>query len=760
MKNGITNVIYRYFPEQPILVKNEKWESELFPVEQFNFYKLSFSSKSPSKNYWAIIFFDENRNQLLADNYSSFEPSTNWEKNVFYFRGKCNAKFGKLIFHPIKKEGEFYIDKILIQKAKPDEVLKWIETTYKKIPPVEKFEIKKDKIPETLEKLKKGKNLRIVMLGDSIVNDMGNSFFDILLKKVYPKAKIEVITSVRGGTGCWYYEKENRVKEFVIDYNPDLLIIGGISNQDNVDSIRNVIKQVREVINPEIILMSKAVGKEGDPRTNPEWTFEIVENSYRDKLKKLAEEENVEFFDIEKHWGNYIKNSNKPYDFFLRDPVHANEYGRIVLAYLLFYFFSPYKEIPSKQTSENNKFFTIKTINGKWWFVSPEGNLFISKGINHINFKGDFCPSLGYSPYYLAVSRKYTTESQWAEKTIGRMKNWGFNTIGAWSSPSLFSFLPYTLILNMGSKAGGDWQKGTFPDVFDKKFEEIVDKIAKEECLPRKNDHLLIGYFIDNELRWGPDWRSPNHILDDYFSLSGNSQGKYEIIKFFKSKYETPENFKKIWGIDIKEWEELVNFKEFPSSLNEEIEKKRLNDRMEFLYIVALRYFKITVNSIKKYDPNHLILGVRFAGYVMEPVIKAMKDFVDVVSFNWYGFEIPVEILNKIYTLTGKPVIITEFSFKALDSGLPNSKGAGKPVQTQKERAEYFEKYVTELMKLPYIIGYHWFQWSDQPKEGRFDGENNNYGIVKENDKEWEILVEKMKEINEKVEKIHLLSKE
>ncbi|MCS7180184.1 MAG: hypothetical protein NZ891_02395, partial [bacterium] len=144
---------------------------------------------------------------------------------------------------------------------------------------------------------------------------------------------------VRGGTGCWYYEKENRVKEYVLDYNPDLLIIGGISNRDDTEAIRNVIRKAREKQNLEIIVMSKAVGKEGDPRTNYEWTYEIVENTYRDKLKKLAEEEKVEFFDIEKYWGEYIKNSNLPYEFFLRDQVHANEYGKLILAYLLYYYF-------------------------------------------------------------------------------------------------------------------------------------------------------------------------------------------------------------------------------------------------------------------------------------------------------------------------------------------------------------------------------------------------------------------------------------
>ena len=74
--------------------------------------------------------------------------------------------------------------------------------------------------------------------------------------------------------------------------------------------------------------------------------------------------------------------------------------------------------------------------------------------------------------------------------------------------------------------------------------------------------------------------------------------------------------------------------------------------------------------------------------------------------------------------------MITEFSFKAMDSGLPNTRGAGAPVETQEDRAYHFEQYVTEFMRLPYAVGFHWFEYADEPAEGRFDGENSNYGLV------------------------------
>ncbi len=73
---------------------------------------------------------------------------------------------------------------------------------------------------------------------------------------------------------------------------------------------------------------------------------------------------------------------------------------------------------------------------------------------------------------------------------------------------------------------------------------------------------------------------------------------------------------------------------------------------------------------------------------------------------------------------------MSEFAFRAKDSGLPNSKGAGPRVTSQEERAAAYDHFVTRLMALPEAVGYQWFQWSDEPKEGRRGGENSNYGLV------------------------------
>ena len=56
---------------------------------------------------------------------------------------------------------------------------------------------------------------------------------------------------------------------------------------------------------------------------------------------------------------------------------------------------------------------------------------------------------------------------------------------------------------------------------------------------------------------------------------------------------------------------------------------------------------------------------------------------------------------------------------------------------------------------LPKAVGYHCFEWYDEPKEGRFDGENSNYGLVNIKDQLYTQFVAAVKAANHKALSIH-----
>jgi hypothetical protein len=198
-------------------------------------------------------------------------------------------------------------------------------------------------LPKTMARLRNGPELTIVMLGDSIVNDTANSQYQHLLMRRYPKCQVSVVRSVRGSTGCWWYKEDNRVQQYVLDHRPQLLMIGGISQRNDTDSIRETIHQVRAA-DPsiEILLMTGAFGWT-DPRQDPKWTYDVPDegDSYRTRLRALARAENCEFLDMTGPWGRYIRQARHAMGSFKRDAVHANERGKQILGRILDAYFAP-----------------------------------------------------------------------------------------------------------------------------------------------------------------------------------------------------------------------------------------------------------------------------------------------------------------------------------------------------------------------------------------------------------------------------------
>jgi hypothetical protein len=384
-------------------------------------------------------------------------------------------------------------------------------------------------------------------------------------------------------------------------------------------------------------------------------------------------------------------------------------------------------------------YFRVEQRAGVWWFVGPSGQLAISAGVDNVTYQGDVIHGTTDHPYSENVAKIYPTEDAWAKAEIGRLRSWGFNNLGAWTSPFLFAYeMPYTVILDIAARSGGNWLKGIPVDVYSQQFEAMAQKIAEKECAPRTQDSNLLGYFSDNELRWRPDWRGKQDMLTMYLNLPATAPGRQHAIAFLKEKYTNKvQQLNHAWGVHA------TSFDDLPSQGTTGAFQA---DNAEFLGRVARRYFEVCAHAIHAADPNHLYLGAKFAGMPADAVLEASKA-ADVVSVDIYNFD-PRPIVEHIYKVSKRPILVAEFAFRAENSGLPNSQGAGPKVPDQEARARAYRNYVTELESLPEAVGYQWFEWCDEPKEGRFDGENSNYGLVNIEDKPYSEFVTRVKVAN------------
>lgn len=392
-------------------------------------------------------------------------------------------------------------------------------------------------------------------------------------------------------------------------------------------------------------------------------------------------------------------------------------------------------------------FFHTENRDGIWWLVNPQGRRTLSIGVDHISYYGDRLKGGGPSPYLTAVKREYPGEMGWDLGTLGRLERWGFNTIGAWSDPRLWNYhVPYVMILNIAARAGANWRKGKPVDVFSPEFPKVAREVADQAGIPRTGDHNLIGYFSDNELRWGADWRGKQSMLMMYLAMPLSSPGHQHATEFLRERYrDNVSALARAWDIHKpKDFDYIRQAGKTPAYRQ---------DAARFLARVATRYFQVCASAIHQADPNHLYLGARFSLPVPDAVAEAAR-IADVVSVNIYARD-PRPIVQKLYRLTGKPILVTEFAFRAQDSGLPNTRGAGPKVANEAARGAAYRAFVSDLESLPQAIGYHWFEWADEPPQGRFDGENSNYGLVNIHDQPYAQFVATVRKANAAAVNIH-----
>jgi hypothetical protein len=384
-------------------------------------------------------------------------------------------------------------------------------------------------------------------------------------------------------------------------------------------------------------------------------------------------------------------------------------------------------------------YFHVEQRNGAWWFIDPDGNPMLSIGVNQIAYDGNAIDHSNNFPYRDAVEKLYPDRNTWGLQALARLRIWGFNTIGAWSDEQLFDRdVPYTVILDIAAHSGADWYHGRPLDVYDPQFERTADEISAAEAAPRAGDHWLLGYFSDNELRWGPDWRGRENMLQMYLLLPTNSPGRQHALDFLRQRYHDDiGRLDRAWNIRAKDFA-LIGSAGSGVAFHA--------DSDAFLGMVATRYFAVCARAIHDADPNHLFLGAKFTDGTPAPAMQA-SSLADVASIDIYDND-PRQTVRKLYDLSHKPILVAEFAFRAQDSGLPNTRGAGPRVPDQVARARAFAAYVTALESLPEAVGYHWFEWQDEPAQGRFDGENSNYGLVNIQDEPYASFVAAVKAAN------------
>ncbi len=381
-------------------------------------------------------------------------------------------------------------------------------------------------------------------------------------------------------------------------------------------------------------------------------------------------------------------------------------------------------------------FFRTEKIDGRWWFVDPEGYLFLSVGVDCVspggggnamnidkrrNMYKELPPEgIGSSPsrrnpasfgawnLFRRYGENYPDKSK--DLIIKRMDKWGLNTICNWSSPEVMKLNRKAFMLQLRNIGVDNGIMG-LPDSYDPEFTAKVESAVREFVSEYRENPWLIGYFVANEPSWlGQEERLCGMILD------GKVRPFKSELKKFLANGDTPEK------------------------------------RKQFIFNTFRRFLQTVNQSVKKYDPNHLNLGMRFGHVPGKEILEICKDNFDVFTFNCYDLFPKTDFMDQVTAATGLPMIIGEYHFGTVDRGMAQSLWQ---VNSQQERGVAFRYYTERAYSHPGLIGTAWFQWCDQDLTGRRDGENYNCGLVDVTDRPYKHMVEAVSETARRLYNIH-----
>lgn len=408
------------------------------------------------------------------------------------------------------------------------------------------------------------------------------------------------------------------------------------------------------------------------------------------------------------------------------------------------YNYSKYGGYQQKQV-KGTGFFRTEKIDGRWWFVDPEGYLFLSVGVDCVSAGGggnvrDFesregmfkeippaelmdkfgsrfgrrqnaIASFGLWNQYRRYGDAYPEKSK--EMIFKRMDKWGLNTIANWSDNNVMLMNRKAFLMPLHG-LGMDRDLMGLCDVYRPDFKESIEKSVSRSVARLKDNPWLIGYFIGNE----PAWLDEEVRLCSIILEGKDRPIKTALKQYLSEKGDTEEN------------------------------------RKAFVLESFHRFLIVSNQILKKYDPNHLNLGIRFGNIMRldERILKSCGEAFDVLSFNCYDLYPRTEMMDRALAISDLPMIIGEYHFGTVDRGMAQSLWQ---VDSQEQRGVAYRYYTEKAYSHPGLIGTGYFQWCDQDLTGRFDGENYNCGLIDVTDRPYKEQVEAMMETATRLYDIH-----
>jgi len=386
---------------------------------------------------------------------------------------------------------------------------------------------------------------------------------------------------------------------------------------------------------------------------------------------------------------------------------------------------------------EPTGFFRVEKDSERWWIVTPEGNAFLSFGVNHLH------PDLWQQDYNTDTWKsKLGVDDLFGDKFAPALSRWfvdtcrtyGINTVGVHNDLVVANLrgpsIPYvqTIEFVVIPHYGNDVVDEDFLDVFSEEFLAHCDGMAKEIAAPKKDDPFLLGYAMtDCPLLTEEDCRMRTDTIGGaprqgrigwarrLRNLPSTSPGKQAYVETVRELYRDQiSEFNSTYVTAYESFDDLLASENWrPSTELSNVNESR--DNTEFLKRVVARYYQVARDSIRRYDPNHMFIGDKLNANTdsLDTVLPVTAEYTDIVFVQMYGrYDFQTAGFDRWSKQVDKPLINGDSSFTMITDNMPRPYG---PVADNlAQRAEWADE-LFEIFARPEFVGWHYCGLIDTP---------------------------------------------
>lgn len=430
-------------------------------------------------------------------------------------------------------------------------------------------------------------------------------------------------------------------------------------------------------------------------------------------------------------------------------------------------------------------FYRVQQADGVWWLVKPDGQAFWRTGVNDIDISASENPC-----HYQQALATYGSVENYRIAARTAAAEMGFSGDGGDPVQARIKWLNFsdnrkvtTRELSLRSASGDVYQGDAgeyFGDPFSPEWRANVEAYL-DDVIGRSDvkDRQLIGYFTDNELRF-------DHLYDYIWSPSASQEF---VSHFLPARYTSVDDLNRAWSSPYHQYA-YKTFGDIDGADRPVIrgfDDPVAADLKAFGRRVVAEYIDFTTKAIRARDPNHLVISNRFAAASMpdaesadiEPLLDLFRAY-DIIAVNIsphrtgsgdHYVEPSLSVLRDLfYAKTGRPILITEFSVGARDSGInPMLRWRNRTLDTQAERGAFYKNAVSVFANLPFTVGASWYKWDNSyyrsggkdhvcptsfQDSSSPDWDARNSGIVDDHDQPYPAFIDAVRSVNEQVRSI------